>query len=93
MNHCLKNKAQIQTSDPFAVKKNPVKSYQDAVENIKKNGRGSTFAIEGDIDGAYNTLVHDNIIKILEEKIRPSLSLGILFGDNKFLARIKQLHK
>jgi len=61
----------------------PGKSCQEAIEKIKKNGRGSTYAIEGDIDGAYDSVVHDKIIKILEEKI----------GDKKFLTMIKQLHK
>lgn len=59
----------------------PDKSTLDACQALKTKGQRSTYVIEGDIKGAYPSVNHDILIKILEIRIK----------DNKFIKLIRQL--
>lgn len=61
----------------------PGVSCNDAIQKIKDTAKGSDFALEGDIEGAYNNVKHEKMIDTLRYRI----------SDNKFLKLIKQLHK
>lgn len=61
----------------------PRKSTKDAIETIKQKVQSCTFAIEGDIVGAYNNVNHKIMISILKRKIK----------DKKFLKVISDLLK
>jgi len=61
----------------------PKLSTTDAILKIAKQGRGMTYAIEGDIKGAYDNVDHDILIEILKQKIK----------DVKFIGLIKNLLK
>lgn len=56
----------------------PKKSTNAAVKNIRLNSRGMDIAIEGDIEGAYDNVQHNTLIKILRKRIK----------DEKFLELI-----
>lgn len=57
----------------------PKKSTVSLIENLRFKCSGCNFAVEGDIDGAYNNVNHNILIKILSEKIK----------DTKFLKFLK----
>lgn len=61
----------------------PNKSCWDAVEVLKIHGQRTTYAIEGDIVGAYNNVNHDILLKFLKQRIT----------DQKFLKVIHELLK
>lgn len=61
----------------------PNKSTWHAVENLKLYGQATTYAIEGDIIGAYNNVDHSILLQILEKRIK----------DKKFLKTMKHLLK
>lgn len=61
----------------------PGKSCWKAVNNLKIYGQRTTYAIEGDIVGAYNNVNHDILLNILQTRIH----------DKKFLKVIKNLLK
>lgn len=48
----------------------PNKSPHNSIEKLQKNLSGRTFAIEGDIKGAYDNVDHDLLIKILKKKVK-----------------------
>ena len=59
----------------------PNKGCHDAIYNItRKETRGLTTAIEGDIKGAYDNVSKEKLIKILEKRIK----------DRKFINLIKE---
>jgi retron-type reverse transcriptase len=58
----------------------PNKSTIDAIDHFLLNGKGTNFAIEGDIEKAYYTVNIDKLITILENHIK----------DKKFLTLIEQ---
>lgn len=53
------------------------------IHKIKRLGPGTTIAIEGDIEGAYDNVDHEILIKILEKRI----------SDKKFLKFLNQSFK
>lgn len=55
------------------------KGTHHAMNQIKRKGAGSTFAIEGDIVGAYDNVRHNKLMEILSRRI----------SDFKFLKLIK----
>ena len=64
---------------------------QDALYAIKKRSRGTYFAIEGDIKGAYDNVNFDKLISILEKKIedqnffkliKNGLECGLMLNNN-----------
>lgn len=68
----------------------PGRSVQDAIEYIRNKAKGTPWCIEGDIKGAYDTINHDVLIGIVEERIsdlkftnllRKALTAGIVFED------------
>lgn len=61
----------------------PQKSTWQAVSNIKRDCSRSTFVIEGDIKGAYNSVHHGLLLQILKRRIK----------DKKFLKVINSLLK
>lgn len=61
----------------------PGVSCDDAIKKIKDSGKALDFALEGDIEGAYNNVQHEKMIGTLRERI----------SDNNFLRLIRQLHK
>jgi retron-type reverse transcriptase len=61
----------------------PGKSTEDALYYLKRLGKGTTYAIEGDISGAYNNVDHDILLLALRRRIR----------DKRFLKTINQLLK
>ena len=61
----------------------PNKSCWTAVEKLKLFGQSTTYAIEGDISGAYNNVDHDILIQILQNRIK----------DNKFINILRNLLK
>lgn len=48
----------------------PNRSVADAIEYIKHNSRGMFYAIEGDIEGAYDNVDQKVFIEILKKKIK-----------------------
>lgn len=52
----------------------PGVSCNDAVQKVKDLAKGSDFALEGDVEGAYNNVKHDKMVDTLRERI----------SDNKF---------
>jgi retron-type reverse transcriptase/5-methylcytosine-specific restriction endonuclease McrA len=58
----------------------PNKGCNSAIRRIRINAHGMDHCVEADIDGAYNNVVHDKIIKILRKRIK----------DEKFLKLIKE---
>ena len=48
----------------------PKLSTLDARTKLEKKGRGMTFAIEGDIKGAYENVDHDILLNILRKRIK-----------------------
>lgn len=61
----------------------PNKSTWDAANNLKIYGQATTYAIEGDIKGAYNNVEHDILLNILHKRIK----------DKKFLKVMSDLLK
>jgi group II intron reverse transcriptase/maturase len=61
----------------------PGVSCNEAIQKVKDLAKGSDFALEGDIEGAYNNVQHEKMVETLRERI----------SDNKFLKLIRQLHK
>lgn len=61
----------------------PNKCTWDAMEILEKKGQSTSFAIEGDIVGAYNNVNHEILIFLLKKRIK----------DKKFLKVIKDLLK
>lgn len=57
------------------------KSTWNAIDNLKYKGGGTTYAIEGDIAGAYNAVNHQKLINILKRRIR----------DRDFIEVIRQM--
>lgn len=47
----------------------PNKSCQTALHQIKSNGKGTSWIIEGDIEGFFDNINHEIIINILKRKI------------------------
>lgn len=54
------------------------KSTHDALDMIAVKGKGSFFAIEGDIQGAYDNVNHDLLIDILSKRIRDKKFLNLI---------------
>jgi len=52
----------------------PGVSCNDAVQKVKDLAKGSDFALEGDVEKAYNNVKHDKMVDTLRERI----------SDNKF---------
>jgi len=61
----------------------PNKNCWDAIEHFKTYGQKITYAIEGDIKGAYDCVDHEILIKILSKRIK----------DKNFLKLINKLLK
>lgn len=61
----------------------PNKSTWQAVEKLKLFGQATTYAIEGDIIGAYNNVDHSILLQILGKRIK----------DKRFLKTMKNLLK
>lgn len=59
----------------------PEKSTFEACKTLKMKGQRTTYAIEGDIKGAYPSVNHDILIKILQIRIK----------DKKFIKLIREL--
>lgn len=55
------------------------KSTHDALDTIAVKGKGSFFAIEGDIQGAYDNVDHDSLIRILSKRIRDKRFLNLIY--------------
>jgi group II intron reverse transcriptase/maturase len=60
----------------------PTKSVHDAIDILKKKSRGLTYAIEGDIVGAYDNVNQGKLIKILKKKINDKKFIRII--NNSF---------
>lgn len=58
----------------------PNKDTNGALEKIRRDAQHFQYAIEGDIKGAYDTVVHDTLMEILGER----------FIDKKFLNLIQK---
>nr|YP_009476638.1 hypothetical protein StoMt_p002 [Storeatula sp. CCMP1868]AVM81131.1 hypothetical protein StoMt_p002 [Storeatula sp. CCMP1868] len=58
----------------------PKMSFHTAMEEVRKNGKGKTHAIEGEILKVYDKLNHKILMNILEKRIK----------DKKFLRLIKK---
>lgn len=56
----------------------PKKSTHDAMKTIGRKSQGLRFALEGDIEGAYDNVKHKKLLSILRKKVT----------DNKFLKLI-----
>ena len=61
----------------------PNKSTWNAIEVLKLKGQATTYAIEGDIVGAYNNVNHNKRIQLLSKRIH----------DKKFIKGIQELLK
>jgi group II intron reverse transcriptase/maturase len=61
----------------------PNKSTWDAANSLKIFGQATTYAIEGDISGAYNNVDHEVLINLLSKRIK----------DKKFIDVISKLLK
>lgn len=55
----------------------------NAIEAISHTGEGSTYAIEGDIKGAYDNVNHEILIKILRRRIQDDKFLQLLYSGFK----------
>lgn len=84
--------------EPLFEKKNhnygfrPNKSTYNSIEFIKNNAKGSNYAIEGDIKGAYDSINHNKLLEFISNTIQDdkllkliniTLKAGIL-NENKF---------
>ena len=58
----------------------PKRSTETAMIQLQRTSKEMNWALEGDIKGAYPSVIHDKLIKILEEKI----------SDRKFLKLIRE---
>ena len=58
----------------------PKRSAETAMIQLQRTSKEMNWALEGDIKGAYPSVIHDKLIKILEEKI----------NDRKFLKLIRE---
>jgi group II intron reverse transcriptase/maturase len=47
----------------------PDKSCQTALHQIKKTGRGTSWVVEGDIEGFFDNIEHGILLKLLKKKI------------------------
>lgn len=61
----------------------PGKGCHEAIEKIVKEGKGAHYAIEGDIEGAYDNVNHDLFFETLGKKIK----------DKKLTKLIRKLFK
>lgn len=61
----------------------PGRGCWDAIENIKSKSQGTTWAIEGDFKGAYNSIDHKILLSLLSQRIK----------DKKFINVIKDFLK
>ena len=52
---------------------------QNAIQVLRKKAQGMDFAIEGDIKGAYNNLIHKKLIKILSQRIKDKKFLKLIW--------------
>lgn len=57
----------------------PKKGSHNALYNIPQKTQGMTYAIEGDIKGAFDNLDHDILIKILSKRIQDDKFLNLIF--------------
>jgi retron-type reverse transcriptase len=55
----------------------------DAVDFILNNGRGMTYAIEGDIEKPYDTINFNKLLQILNRKIKDKKFLNFIAAQNK----------
>lgn len=58
----------------------PKRSTETAMTQLQRTSKEMNWALEGDIKGAYPSVIHDKLIKILEEKI----------SDRKFSKLIRE---
>lgn len=56
----------------------PNKSTWDAANSLKIYGQATTYAIEGDIKGAYNNVCHSILLDILQKRIKDSKFLKVM---------------
>lgn len=56
----------------------PYKSLHDALEQLKLQGQGSNFAVEGDITGAFNNVQPDVFIQIMSKRIKGRKFLNLI---------------
>lgn len=61
----------------------PNKSPNHSIEDIRRNETGSTFAIEGDIKGAYDNVSHEILIKIIRKRITDEKFIQLLYSGFK----------
>ncbi|HWR25666.1 MAG TPA: group II intron reverse transcriptase/maturase [Methanosarcina sp.] len=61
----------------------PDRSCQTALYQIKRNGTGTSWIIEGDIKSFFDTINHEILLSILKQKI----------DDNRFIELIRRLLK
>jgi hypothetical protein len=59
------------------------KSTHMAIEKLKRTGQGLKVAIEGEISKAYDTVDHDRLIEILNEKIKDKKFLNLIYTGLK----------
>lgn len=58
----------------------PKKSSNSAIKKIRLETRGMDFAIEGDIEGAYDNVQHNILIKILRKRIADEKFLELIYS-------------
>lgn len=61
----------------------PNRSQHSALRNVRKNFGGVIWYIEGDIEGYFDTIDHNILIKILEEKINDRKLLKQIYNGLK----------
>jgi retron-type reverse transcriptase len=61
----------------------PNKSTSDSIEFIMTNGKNMNWAIEGDIEKAYDTVNIKKLITILEKKIKDKKFLKLIAAQSK----------
>jgi retron-type reverse transcriptase len=61
----------------------PKKSCNDTIQTIRDEERGSDYAIEGDIEGAYNNVDHPTLINILRKRIKDEKLLTLIYNGLK----------
>lgn len=61
----------------------PNKSTHDAMDVLDKKAKGTEWAIEGDIEKAYDTVNHKKLMEILKEKIEDKKFLRLIYQGLK----------
>jgi hypothetical protein len=56
----------------------PKKGCHHSIAYLKEQGTGCNTAIEGDVEGAYDNVVHEKLIKILSKRIQDQKFLDLL---------------